>query len=122
MFFSKKVTGDYGEDLAVAELKKRGYEIIGRNWRGRGGELDIIAKEKNELVFIEVKTRRNLQFGHPEVAVNARKTRHLTRTVREYCQQHNLVGKIITRGDIVAITLTENSPPEIVIFKDAITL
>jgi len=69
----KKELGNKGEELAIRFLKKNGYRIIGRNYACKMGEMDIIAKEKDILVFIEVKTRTSATFGPPQLAVNPRK-------------------------------------------------
>ena len=58
--------GKFGEDLALIYLKRQGYKIIERNFRIRGGEIDIIAQDNNTLVYIEVKTRTSHAFGLPE--------------------------------------------------------
>ncbi len=76
--------GGWGEDLAENYLKKRGYIIVERNFRCRLGELDIIALDGAELVFIEVKTRKSRSYGLPCEAVNAEKLRHLKRTAAYY--------------------------------------
>jgi putative endonuclease len=70
---SKISTGKDGEQIALAFLKNSGYRICETNFRCPLGEIDIIAREKNELVFIEVKTRKSSQLGYPEQAVGARK-------------------------------------------------
>lgn len=76
--------GGWGEDIAERYLKKKGYLIVERNFRCKLGEIDIIALDGAELVFIEVKTRRNQKFGLPCEAVNITKIRHLKRTAAYY--------------------------------------
>ena len=71
---SKIDTGKQGEKIAAAFLKKNGYRIIETNYRCVLGEIDIIAREKVELVFIEVKTRKSGELGYPEEAVGNKKT------------------------------------------------
>ena len=66
-------TGKQGEALARTYLEEKGYEILEASWRYRRAEVDIIAKDKKILVFVEVKTRRSDYFGKPEVSVTARK-------------------------------------------------
>lgn len=65
--------GEKGESIAERHLKKRGYKILEKNYRTKVGEIDIIAKEKNTIVFVEVKTRRSWQFGNPKGAVTPAK-------------------------------------------------
>ena len=72
MINQRQELGKEGEDFAADYLQKQGYEIIDRNFECKQGEIDIIAKEKNEYVFIEVKTRQNFHYGMPCEAVNER--------------------------------------------------
>ena len=71
--FHNKNIGELGENVACEFLIKNGYKIICRNYRNKYGEIDIIASFKNEVVFIEVKTRKSLRYGFPAEAVNAQK-------------------------------------------------
>ena len=72
--FSNKTLGKLGEDAAVEYLKKSGFEILDRNWHcSKDAEVDIIAKDGKTLVFVEVKTRSNLNCGHPFEAINLKK-------------------------------------------------
>jgi putative endonuclease len=70
---SRKETGQRGERLAQDYLKKRGYRIIETNYRSPYGEIDIISKHKNTLVFMEVRAKKNLRFGSPEESVTEAK-------------------------------------------------
>ncbi|MDN5203330.1 YraN family protein [Fulvivirgaceae bacterium BMA10] len=108
-------TGKKGEELAVEFLQKKGFEIIERNYRIGKAELDIIAKNENLMIFIEVKTRTNNRFGFPESFVDRRKENLITEAAEQYtydCQWH---GNI--RFDIIAISLKPNL--EIEHFEDA---
>lgn len=82
-------TGNYGEELACKYLKKQGYKILERNYQIRGGEIDIIAKDKEYLVFIEVKTRYSHQYGLPIEAMTPWKIKFLLKTARFYLQKIN---------------------------------
>jgi putative endonuclease len=108
----KKELGDRGEDIAADLLRNKNFEIIERNYRFGHGEIDIVAKDKNVLVFVEVKTRKNLEFGPPELAITKNKQRQIRKIAEAY-----LVEKGITdldcRIDVVAILLKQNIPPEI---------
>ncbi len=73
----QRAVGKAGEDNAVKYLQKQGYRILERNFRCRFGEIDLIARDKGVLVFIEVKTRRSRAFGPPAMAVTPEKQRHL---------------------------------------------
>jgi putative endonuclease len=101
---TKIETGKEGEQIAIAYLKKNGYQICESNFRCSLGEIDIIAKEKTELVFIEVKTRNSRKLGYPEQAVGARKQKKMSQLALWYLQKKKLTG-ISARFDVVAITL-----------------
>ena len=106
---SKLSIGKFGEDLAVSYLKKQGYKIIERNFRIRGGEIDIIALDSDTLVYIEVKTRSSHQFGLPEESVGYHKLRFLERASKFYrANRRNLPG--LERIDVLAVDLSEKDP------------
>lgn len=94
--------GKAGEEEATKYLKNQGYQIIQRNFRCKQGEIDIIAKDKNEYVFIEVKTRQNLNYGMPCEAVNLSKKNHILNATKYYLYLHKLENKYI-RFDVVEI-------------------
>jgi putative endonuclease len=83
----KDVLGRSGERLAASFLETAGYRIVDRNWRGSRGELDIVAEHDGTTVFVEVKTRSGLGFGHPFEAITPRKLRSLRRLAGEWCAQ-----------------------------------
>ncbi|GAA4156859.1 hypothetical protein GCM10022286_07780 [Gryllotalpicola daejeonensis] len=98
----KDVLGRSGEQLAARFLEAGGYQIVGRNWRGSRGELDIIAEHDGTTVFVEVKTRSGTRFGHPFEAVTPRKLRALRRLAGEWCAQADAArGRI--RLDVIAV-------------------
>jgi putative endonuclease len=101
---AKIETGKEGEKIAVAYLRKNGYHIYESNFRCSLGEIDIIAREKSELVFIEVKTRKSGKLGYPEQAVGARKQKKMSQLALWYLQKKKLTD-ISARFDVVAITL-----------------
>lgn len=82
--YKKHKIGVYGEEKAVEYIKKIGYEIIQRNFRCKVGEIDIIARDKEELVFIEVKARTNIKYGNPIEAINTIKKKHMYRAIQYY--------------------------------------
>ena len=79
-----KLTGQCGEDAAVALLKKKGYKIVERNYSNKLGEIDIIAKNKEDLIFVEVKTRKSEKFGTPAEAVTYYKKQKIVNTAKWY--------------------------------------
>src|SRR5689334_7178401 len=98
--------GRRGEDLAHRFLRKQGYVIVARNYRLSSGEAeaDLIAREGEDLVIVEVKTRANDDYGPPERAVGPEKQRHLIRVAREYARKTNTPWEHV-RFDIVAVVL-----------------
>ena len=81
---NKIVTGHFGEDAACTYIEKIGYRLICRNYRQRDGEIDIICADRDTLVFLEVKTRRNSRFGYPAEAVGYQKQRKIMNTAMTY--------------------------------------
>jgi putative endonuclease len=100
----KITTGKEGEKIAATYLKKNGYEIIEINYRCPIGEIDIVAKEKNDLVFVEVKTRKSIELGYPEQAVGMRKQKKMSQLALWYMQKRK-IADTNARFDVVAITL-----------------
>lgn len=105
--YQRHETGKLGEDLACKYLQNQGYKIIERNFEARQGEIDIIALDKKELVFIEVKTRTNTNYGKPVEAVDLKKQKHLIKTVEYYLYSRNLENEFI-RIDVIEIYLYHN--------------
>lgn len=113
---SHLVTGKKGEDIACYHLQKLGYKIIFRNWRYRRYEIDIIAYDQDVLVFIEVKTRKGIEYGHPADFVDWDKQRKIIRASEQYLYRSKHNGEI--RYDIVSILLYDNTS-EVELLKDA---
>jgi len=113
----KQRLGKSGEDLAVSFLKNNGFEILNRNYRYGHKEIDIIGKDKNTIVFIEVKTGRSKIFGAPQEWVNLRKQRSIIEVALDYIQKNDLVY-FDFRFDVVAINF-EKGKREIEHIKNA---
>ncbi len=94
--------GRYGEDRALDYLTGIGYEVIERNWRGTQGEVDLIARDGDRLVFVEVKTRSSTGFGHPLEAITTEKLSRMRRLVHEWCQLRGVSG-VKVRMDALAV-------------------
>src|SRR5215213_3166609 len=109
MTIARQELGKSGEDLACRELEARGYAIVARRYRQRGGEIDIIARDGPTLVFIEVKTREGHDFGDAAEAITAWKRRRITRVALDYLARHQ-VGECPCRFDVVSIHLDSGSP------------
>jgi putative endonuclease len=99
--------GQLGEDLAVDFLRTNGYEIIDRNWRFQKAEVDIIARKKDVLAVVEVKTRSSLEFGLPQDFVNQKKIQLLVKAINEYVVSKDL--DVTVRFDIIAIHYTKTN-------------
>ena len=106
----RRDTGILGEKLAKDFPKKRGYHIKETNYRSPHGEIDIIAKHKDYLVFIEVRTKKSLEFGTPEESITPAKLERLKTTAYEYQQTHNNLP-LLWRIDVVAVELDQKGKP-----------
>jgi putative endonuclease len=102
---ARKNLGDSGERLAAMFLEERGYKIIARNFRIRGGEIDLIAEDADGLAFVEVKTRRGDTSGAPEESLTPRKRQHLMTASQEFLNTHEEYANHAWRIDLVAIEL-----------------
>jgi putative endonuclease len=101
--------GAQGEEIAARFLLSKKYEILDRNYRCRHGEIDIIARRKNVLIFIEVKTRRSCAFGSPLEAVSLKKQRSISSVAQAYLQ-HNRLSSSAARFDVIAVLLGSGTP------------
>ena len=115
---ARQLLGQYGEDLACRELRRRGYAILARRFRTRFGEIDVVAQDGATLVFVEVKTRRSAAFGGATAAVNAAKQRRLVNMARSYLL--GLGGAAPPcRFDVVGVTAGPGGPPVVEVVRDA---
>lgn len=94
--------GKFGESEAEHYLKKKRYKILEKNYRGRLGEIDIIAEKKKEIIFVEVKTRKSDKFGKPYEAVDFRKQRKIIICAKEYLAKNALYERNI-RFDVIEV-------------------
>jgi putative endonuclease len=109
--------GKLGENLACAALKERGYAIIARRYRTRLGEIDIVARDGDTTVFVEVKLRTGDGFGGGAVAVTAMKQRKVTLMAMDYLARHRLDDRPC-RFDVVAID-AQATPPRLEVYTNA---
>ena len=112
--------GEKGEAIAVRHLKKNGYKIIETNYRNKLGEIDIIAQDKDTIVFVEVKTRRSVQFGNPKQAVTIPKQKKISMVALCYLKA---IGQSTARArfDVVGI-ISNRDKPRVEIIKNAFEL
>ena len=113
-------TGNLGEKLAAEFLNKQGYTVLQTNYRCPEGEMDIIARQKDCLVFIEVRTRRGKEFGSPEESITPAKMEKLRRVAAHYRQVHDDMPDA-WRIDVVAVELDrQNRPLRIELIENAV--
>jgi len=112
--------GRSSEDLATKFLQNNGYKIIVRNYKTALGEIDIIAKDKDTICFIEVKSRNSDRFGMPQEAVSPFKQRQISKAALSFLKSRNLLDDK-ARFDVVSIVCAFNNP-QIRLIKDAFEL
>ena len=111
--------GKLAENAAARYLQVHGYAILERNWRCALGEIDIVARQQDEIVFVEVKSRTSDELARPADAVHARKQEKLSLLARSYLAQ-NVRGEAACRFDVVEVLMTEaGAVSEISLFKGA---
>ena len=106
---ARQVLGKLGEDLACAELERRGYAILDRRYRTKFGEIDIVASDAGTTVFVEVKTRVGEAFGGGAEALTAWKQRRVTQMAVDYLARHRLHDRPC-RFDVVTIEMDDGRP------------
>jgi len=104
--YLRHVLGKEGEDEAVKYLEKKGYRIIERNFLCRQGEIDIIALDKEYIVFVEIKTRTNTEYGLPSESVTEKKIKHMKKAIQYYLYKRNLEKENI-RVDVIEVYAKE---------------
>lgn len=114
--------GERGEKLAAHHLRRQGFKILYCNFRGRtGGEIDLVCRDRDTLVFVEVKTRTREDFGRPLEAVNAQKERRISMGALAWLR---LLGNpdIFFRFDVVEVTIAPGGVPKIELVRNAFQL
>ena len=105
--YNKKI-GSFGEMLVITYLENMNYEILDKNYKTKFGEIDIIAKDKKEYVFIEVKTRTSSKYGMPSEAVDFNKEKHIKKSSQVYVYLNNLENKYIRYNNIKIYFINKN--------------
>jgi len=113
----KQSLGSDGEALAAEFLRKKGYRIIAKNYKTSIGEIDIVAKDGDTIVFLEVKTRTNESFGYPFEAVNDRKRRKIKNVALLFLKK--MKEEVPARFDVLSISSTADGRQEITHIQDA---
>jgi putative endonuclease len=106
---STRQLGQHGEDLAAQYLMQRGYSLVTRNWRCEAGEIDLIMRQGDIWVFVEVKTLSHATTEAAALKVNRAKQRRLVRCLYLYLEAHQL--DVDTRVDVIAIVVSASRPP-----------
>ena len=102
MLYYDQILGKEGEKIAADFLKAHGWKIIDTNFRSRFGEIDIIARNEEEIIFVEVKTRAQKRYGMPAEAITVQKKKHLYRTAEYYVMKNHFENKPI-RFDVIEV-------------------
>ena len=100
--YKRHIVGEIGEKIADKYLVENGYQIIKKNFRCKQGEIDIIAKDKNEIVFVEVKTRTNEKYGRASEAVNKIKKIHMKKSAAIFLKENNF-SRFTIRFDVIEV-------------------
>lgn len=103
---NRQHTGSLGEQLAQQFLRKKGYRIVGTNYRCSHGEIDIVARHKDCLVFVEVRSKKSLEYGTPEESITQRKKERLVSSALSYLEEH-AAFRGLWRIDVVLIEFDE---------------
>ncbi len=101
---NKRKFGNIGEKIAQKYLIEKGYKIIATNFYTKSGEIDIITKKKNEIIFVEVKTRTNYNYGRPSEAIDKNKKKHMKNTARIFLSLNNY-SKYNIRFDAIEVII-----------------
>ena len=105
----KQIVGKEGEEIAEGYLKNKGFRMVERNYRCRGGEVDLIALDRRVIVFVEVKARNDASFGSPLESVHPRKQQRMTRAALIFLSEHKLHHRD-ARFDVVGISFDGGKP------------
>jgi putative endonuclease len=115
-------SGAQGEKLAARFLRHRGYKILYRNFKGRaGGEIDIVCRDHDTLVFVEVKTRGSEEFGRPFEAIRPEQRNRISRGALAWLRLLDN-PEILFRFDVVEVIFTENTKPHLELIRNAFQL
>jgi putative endonuclease len=112
--------GRIGEVEAASFLKRNGYKVIGRNYKSKFGEIDIIAYDQDTLCFVEVKTRNTCRFGLPQEAVSISKQQQISKAALAYLKEHKLLDRR-ARFDVISVNY-QGDYPSLSLLKDAFNL
>ncbi len=121
----RTMLGDWGEDAAGKFLEKQGYQILDRKYRCRWGEIDLVARDGEELVFVEVRTRRSNPFGTPQESITEAKVGRMVATCQDYLEKRvdeKSRGETQWRIDLVSVHPSRGRAPRIEHLRHAVEL
>ena len=112
--------GQWGEQVAAEYLTARGYTIVARNFRTRHGELDLVARRDDALIFVEIKTRTSSAFAFPEESVTRRKQLHLLSAAEDYLESHPQPS-LTWQVDVISVEGRPGTQPTITHFENVLS-
>jgi putative endonuclease len=115
---ARRHTGDEGEDLALAFLAAQGFSLLERNWQCRSGEIDLVLQRENVIHFVEVKTRRTVDFGYPEESITWSKKERFRRAIGYWRQTHPALAARPYKADACFVLLLSGRAPDIQFLPD----
>lgn len=115
---NRTITGKEAESTACRFLETNGLKLVQKNYRSHYGEIDLIMRDSEDIVFVEVRSRRRIDYGHVEESINKHKQRKLIKTATHFLQSHALIDKINSRFDVIAIHIA-NDKEQLEWFKNA---
>jgi putative endonuclease len=119
---ARKHLGNQGETFALAHLEAKGMRLVDRNYRWRGGEIDLIMRDGEVLVFVEVRSKSGAAHGTPLETIDYRKRRQIERCARQYLAHKKVGADVCCRFDAVGVLIPDSSQIEIVHVPDAFRL
>ena len=122
---SRTILGDWGEDAAGRVLEKQGFQILDRNYRCRWGEIDLVAQDGDDLVFVEVRTRKSKLFGTPQESITEAKAGRLVAACEDYLENRVAGGtqdETHWRIDLVSVHPSRGRDPRIEHLRHAVEL
>ena len=119
---ARKQLGNRGEDFALAHLEAKGMRLVDRNYRWRGGEIDLIMRDGAVLVFVEVRSKSGAAHGTPLETIDYRKRRQIERCARQYLAHKKVGADVCCRFDAVGVLIPASGQVEIVHVPDAFRL
>jgi putative endonuclease len=115
----RQALGAFGESAAIGHLQRQGYELLARNWRCSLGEIDLVARQGDQVVFVEVRTRQNDRLGPPEASLSPAKRKRLAALAYQYVAEHDCQDQP-WRIDLIAIDVRHGHVSRLEHIRDAI--